>query len=147
LDTINCLAWDQSNFGFVLYNSKQYGTEAFLLCSYRNTTCVNPKIPFSSFLACGISISPAHHHMHREQLCMQLPSALWTGNASPSGIQGIQGQAGWGFEQSGLMGGVPAYSRGVELNGIKSPFQPKSFYDSKVPRLLCANGPHPHPPY
>ena len=25
--------------------------------------------------------------------------------------EGIQGQAGWGFEQPGLMGGVPAYSR------------------------------------
>ena len=26
---------------------------------------------------------------------------------------GFQGQAGWGFEQPGLAGGVPAYSRGV----------------------------------
>jgi len=26
---------------------------------------------------------------------------------------GVQGQAGWGFEQPGLVGGVPAYSRGI----------------------------------
>jgi len=28
---------------------------------------------------------------------------------------GIQGQAGWGFEQPGLVGGVPVYSRGVGM--------------------------------
>ena len=37
----------------------------------------------------------------------------------------IQGQAGWGFEQPGLVGGIPAYSR-----DLKSPFQPTAFYDS-----------------
>ena len=42
----------------------------------------------------------------------------------------IQGQAGWGFEQPGLVGGVPAYSRGLELDDLKGPFQPKLFYDS-----------------
>jgi len=42
----------------------------------------------------------------------------------------IQGQAGWGFEQTGLEGGVPAYSRGLEPDDLKSPFQPKPFYDS-----------------
>ena len=42
----------------------------------------------------------------------------------------IQGQAGWGFEQPGLEGGVPAYSRGLEPGGLKGPFQPKPFSDS-----------------
>ena len=28
---------------------------------------------------------------------------------------GVQGQAGWVCEQPGLVGGVPAYSRGLEL--------------------------------
>ena len=41
----------------------------------------------------------------------------------------IQGQAGWGFEQPGLVGGIPAYSRGLERDGLKGPFQPKPFYD------------------
>jgi len=41
-----------------------------------------------------------------------------------------QGQAGWGFEQPGLLGGVPACSRGVELDDLKGPFQPNPFYDS-----------------
>ena len=36
----------------------------------------------------------------------------------------IQGQAGWGFEQPGLEGGVPAYSRGLELDDLKGPCQP-----------------------
>ena len=44
----------------------------------------------------------------------------------------IQGQAGWGFEQPGLEGGVPAYSRGLELSDLKGPFQPKTFYDSMM---------------
>jgi len=35
-----------------------------------------------------------------------------------------------GFEQPGLVRGVPAYSRGLELNDLKGPFQPKPFYDS-----------------
>ena len=42
----------------------------------------------------------------------------------------VQGQAGWGFEQSGLEGGVPAYSRGLELDDLKGPLQLKPFYDS-----------------
>ena len=40
----------------------------------------------------------------------------------------IQGQAGWGFEQPGLEGGVPAYSRRLKLDDLKGPFQPKLFY-------------------
>jgi len=40
---------------------------------------------------------------------------------------------GWvGFEQPGLEGGVPAYSRGLELHDLKGPFQPRPFYDSIV---------------
>jgi len=42
----------------------------------------------------------------------------------------IEGQAGWGFEQPGLEGGVPAYSRGLGLYVLKGPFQPKPFCDS-----------------
>ena len=42
----------------------------------------------------------------------------------------IQGQAGWGFGQPGLEGGVPAYSRELELNDLKGLFQLKPFYDS-----------------
>ena len=37
--------------------------------------------------------------------------------------------AGWGSEQPGLEGGVPAYSRGSELGDLTGPFQPKPFYD------------------
>ena len=43
-----------------------------------------------------------------------------------------QGQAGWASEQPGLEGGVPAYSKGLEDNDLKGPFQPKPFYDSKI---------------
>jgi len=41
----------------------------------------------------------------------------------------IPGQAGWGCEQPALEGGCPAYSRGLELDGLKGPFQPKPLYD------------------
>jgi len=34
-----------------------------------------------------------------------------------------------GFEQPGIEGGVPAYSRGLELGDLKSPLQPKPLYD------------------
>ena len=44
----------------------------------------------------------------------------------------IQGQVGWGFDQLDLGGGVPAYSRGLELHDLKGPFQPKPFYDSMI---------------
>ena len=36
----------------------------------------------------------------------------------------------WRFEQSGPAGGVPAYSRGLELDDLEVPFQPNPFYDS-----------------
>ena len=45
---------------------------------------------------------------------------------------GVQGQAGWGFEQPGLAGGVPAYSRVLERGDLKGPFQCKSFHDSMI---------------
>ena len=51
----------------------------------------------------------------------------------------MQGQAGWGFEQPGLVGGVPAYSRGLELDDLKGPFQLKPSYDSMI-RLVLAKG-------
>ena len=52
-----------------------------------------------------------------------LPSGVVNGSISGS----IQGQAGWGSEQPGLVGGVPAYSRGLELDDLKGLFQPKPF--------------------
>ena len=42
----------------------------------------------------------------------------------------IHGQVGWGCEQPGLEGGVPAYSRQLGLDDVRGPFQPKPFYDS-----------------
>jgi len=52
-----------------------------------------------------------------------------------------QGQAGWGCEQPGLAGGVPAYSRGLELDDPKGPFQPKAFCDSIYSYFfLCSLG-------
>ena len=46
--------------------------------------------------------------------------------------ESTQGQAGWGCEQPGLEGGVPAYSGELELDDLKGPFQPKPFYDSMI---------------
>mgnify|MGYP001855436156 CR=1 FL=1 len=43
----------------------------------------------------------------------------------------VQGQAGWGSEP-GLVGGDPVYSRGLELDDLKGPFQPKPFRDSML---------------
>jgi len=42
----------------------------------------------------------------------------------------VQGQAGRGFEQPGVVEDVPARGRGLELDDLKGPFQPKPFYDS-----------------
>ena len=50
----------------------------------------------------------------------------------------IEDQPGWGCEQPGLEGGVPAYSRGLEPNDLKGPFQPKPFYDSMIVTGLIA---------
>jgi len=49
---------------------------------------------------------------------------------------GTQGQVGWGCEQPGLEGGVFAYSRALELDDLKDPFQHKPFYDFKTDLLL-----------
>ena len=43
---------------------------------------------------------------------------------------GIQGQAGCGSGQPGLLVGDPAHSRGLELDDHCGPFQPRPFYDS-----------------
>ena len=44
---------------------------------------------------------------------------------------GIQGQAGCGSGQPGLLVGDPAHSRGLEPDEHRGPFQPRPFYDSK----------------
>ena len=43
---------------------------------------------------------------------------------------GIQGQAGCGSGQPGLLVGDPAHSRGLKFNDHCGPFQPRPFYDS-----------------
>lgn len=43
-----------------------------------------------------------------------------------------QGQAGWYFEQSGLVEDVLPHGRGVELEDLEHPFQPKVFYDDSM---------------
>jgi len=59
---------------------------------------------------------------------------------------GIQGQAGCGSGQPGLLVGDPAHSRGLELDEHCGPFQPRPFYDpminswTDVIRLLHTSG-------
>ena len=43
---------------------------------------------------------------------------------------GIQGQAGYGSGQPGLVVGDPAHSRGLKLDDHCGPFRPWPFYDS-----------------
>ena len=45
---------------------------------------------------------------------------------------GIQGQAGCGSGQPGLLVGDPAHSRGLELDEHCAPFQSRAFYDSVI---------------
>jgi len=45
---------------------------------------------------------------------------------------GIQGQAGCGSGQPGLVVGDPAHRGGLELDEHCSPFQPGPFYDSVI---------------
>jgi len=45
---------------------------------------------------------------------------------------GIQGQAGCGSGQPGLLVGDPARSRGLKLNDCCGPFQPRPFCDSLI---------------
>ena len=49
----------------------------------------------------------------------------------------IQGQAEWGCEQPGLVGDVPAYISGLQLDDLKGPFQPKPFYGSMKNNIKC----------
>jgi len=44
----------------------------------------------------------------------------------------IQGQAGWGSEQPGLVEGVLPIAEGLKLDDLKGPFQPKPFYGSMI---------------
>ena len=45
---------------------------------------------------------------------------------------GIQGQAGCGSGQPGLVVGDPAHSRGLKRDDHCGPFQPRPFYDSMI---------------
>ena len=46
--------------------------------------------------------------------------------------EAIQGQAGCGAGQPGLVVGDPAHSRGLKLDDHCGPFQPRTFYDSMI---------------
>jgi len=50
---------------------------------------------------------------------------------------GIQGQAGCGSGQPGLLVGDPAHSRGLELDKHCGPFQPRPFCDSVIKVRMC----------
>ena len=49
---------------------------------------------------------------------------------------GIQGQAGCGFGQPGLLVGDPAHSRELELDEHCGPFQPRPSSDSMIPAWI-----------
>jgi len=56
---------------------------------------------------------------------------------------GIQGQAGCGSGQPGLLVGDPAHSRGLELDEHCAPLQPRPFCDM-IPQVgLKLRNPHP----
>ena len=44
----------------------------------------------------------------------------------------IQGQAGWGFEQPGLVRDLVLTAGGLELDDLKGLFEPKSVHDSMI---------------
>ena len=50
-------------------------------------------------------------------------------------LEAIQGQAGCGSGQPGLVVGGPAHSRGLKLDDHCGPFQPRPFYDSMTGTL------------
>ena len=59
-------------------------------------------------------------------------SCCWFSNETKDCLPllgGVQGQARWGCEQPGVVGGVPAYSRGWEQDDLQGLFQPKPFSD------------------
>jgi len=79
---------------------------------------------FPSKTLAHIRISARYEKL--EERHIPLCSLFISGDFSSCPLPGsIQGQAGWGCEQPGLQGGVPAYSRGLELDDLKGPFQPK----------------------
>lgn len=50
-------------------------------------------------------------------------------------LNSIQILVGWDFEQPVLEGNVPAYSRGLEIDELKGPFQHTPSYDSRVQKI------------
>jgi len=50
---------------------------------------------------------------------------------------GIQGQAGCGSGQPGVLVGDTAHSRGLGLDEHCGPFQPRPFYDSGEMDVFC----------
>lgn len=52
--------------------------------------------------------------------------------AAVSASGSVQGQFGWGSEQSGLVKDVPPHGRGLELDDPYGLLQPKLFYNSVI---------------
>ena len=87
----------------------------------------------SSALSCYRSDSCAEQHIFRSWSSLKAPhfphnTSAHTGGCPLAGS--IHSQA--GSEQPGQLGGVPAYSRELELDDLKGPFQPKLFYESMI---------------
>ncbi|XP_051470795.1 uncharacterized protein LOC127382792 [Apus apus] len=53
----------------------------------------------------------------------------------------VEGQVGWGLEQPGLVGDVPAQGRRLGLDDLQGPFQLKPFHDS----MICGGWCHAAP--
>ena len=70
--------------------------------------------------------------MQTKQYCLMLVRMNFSCCPIPGGIQG---QAGCGSRQPGLLVGDPAHNRGLKLDDRYGPFQPRPFYDSMIARL------------
>jgi len=96
-----------------------------------------------SFACFTVSVQPNPERALREILysyCSGL-KCFYTGTGCPRRCgcpipAGIQGQAGCGSGQPGLLVGDPAHSRGWELREHCGPFQPRPFCDSVMIFLL-----------
>ena len=77
----------------------------------------------------GRSPSLSRNHFSAENGSLEQVAQGGCGCPNPAGIQG---QAGSGSGQPGLLVGDPAHSRGLELDEHCGPFQPRPFCDSMM---------------
>ena len=100
---------------------------------WKSIFCINTRVEVNYYISLPLLCSFSNTCLRKQRYPFRNLRGIWWVHTSFQPIPGgIQGQAGCGSGQPGLLVGDPAHSRGLEPGDHCGPFQPRPFNDSMI---------------